>query len=294
MIGVRRLGLPTSAVRELEQTARRTLVLRLGLALCAVALLAAAVTVSTRLGARPTSYFATGGGGVVVLDLSTSVEPQKYRRIQRVLRSLAQTSTRVGLVVFSDVAYEMLTPGTRGDELRPLLPFFEPPPQPPDTRSRGFPRSRSRAVALPRSFGLASPWTGTFRGGTRISAGLGEARRVIERDGISPAVLLISDLDDSSLDTELLTQELIRYETDGIDLRVVPLFAFREDRDLFEQLVGEEAFVQNRELLGNTAFEERQTLVGSFPAALVVAAAALLALLALNERFCGRVSWRRA
>jgi hypothetical protein len=261
-----------------------------GLALCAIALLAAAATLSTRLGARPSSYFASGGGGVVVLDLSTSVEPAKYRRIQRVLRSLAQTSTRVGLVVFSDVAYEMLTPGTRGDELRPLLPFFEPPPTPPPTR-RG---PRGQRPELPRTFGRASPWTGTFRGGTRISVGLAEARRVIERDGIEPHVLLISDLDDSALDTELLTQELVRYESDGIDLRVVPLFAFREDRDLFEQLVGEEAFVQNKELLGNTAVEERQTLVGSFPAALVIAAAALLALLGLNERLCGRVSWRHA
>ena len=290
MTVVRRSGLPTSAVRELEQTARRTLARHIGLALCAVALLAAVLMLSTRLGARPTSYFASGGGGVVVLDLSTSVEPGKYRRIQRVLRSLSNTSTRIGLIAFSDVAYEMLPPGTRGDELRPMLPFFEPPPTPPPARFGG--RSQ-RNQTLP-TFGRATPWTGTFRGGTRISNGLGEARRVIERDGIDPEVLLISDLDNSALDTELLTQELIRYQADGIELRVVPLFAFGEDRDLFEQLVGEDGFVQNVELLGNTAVEERQTLVGSFPTALLVAAAALLGLLAINERVCGRVSWRRA
>ena len=39
----------------------------------------------------------SGGGGVVVLDVSTSVEPRKYERIQRVLSSLSETSTRVGL-----------------------------------------------------------------------------------------------------------------------------------------------------------------------------------------------------
>lgn len=292
MIGVRRSGLPTSAVRELEQTARRTLVRHIGLALCAAALLAAILTLSTRLDARPTSYFASGGGGVVVLDLSTSVDPAKYRRIQRVLRSLSRTSTRLGLVVFSDVAYEMLPPGTRGDELRALLPFFEPPP-PLAPQRRGF-RGRQRGTQTLPTFGRAAPWTGTFRGGTRISTGLGEARRAIDRDGIDPEVLLVSDLDNSALDTELLTQELIRYQAEGIRLRVVPLFAFGEDRDLFEQLVGEKGFVQNVELLGNTAVSERQTLVGSFPVALVLAAAALLALLALNERVCGRVSWRRA
>ena len=283
----RRPGLPTSSARELQGPARRTLVVRLGLVAGVVALLVGALMLSGDLRARPTSYFATGGGGVVVLDLSTSVEPRKYQRIHRVLRSLSQTSTRIGLVVFSDVAYEMLPPGTRGDELRPLLRFFEPPPQ-------GPPRGGRDRQGFPRSFGIASPWTGTFRGGTRISRGLAEARRVIGRDGIEPDVMLISDLDDSALDTDQLTQELIRYEAEGIDLRVVPLFANGEDRDLFERLVGEEAFVQNRELLGNTEIEEQQTLVGAFPAALVAAAVALLALLAVNERACGRIAWRRA
>ena len=227
-----------------------------------------------------------------VLDLSTSVEPRKYQRIQRVLRSLSQSSTRLGLVVFSDVAYEMFPSGTRGNELDALLPFFEPPPQQVfDTTRR---RRLGERIDLPRTFGIASPWNATFRGGTRISAGLAEARRVIERDGSRPTVMLVSDLDDSSLDTELLTQELIRYEAAGIDLRVVPLFAFNEDRDLFERLVGEQAFVQNDELLRNSQIEEHQSLVGSFPVVLVAASAALLLLLALNEHVCARVAWRRA
>ena len=293
MIGAhRRAGLPTTAARELAGASRRTALVRLAFVVGALALVAVAVLASGRLGARPTSYFASGGGGVVVLDLSTSVEPRKYQRIQRVLRSLSQSSTRLGLVVFSDVAYEMFPSGTRGNELDALLPFFEPPPQPvfDTTRRRRF----GQRVDLPRTFGIASPWNATFRGGTRISAGLAEARRVIERDGSRPTVMLVSDLDDSSLDTELLTQELIRYEAAGIDLRVVPLFAFNEDRDLFERLVGEQAFIQNDELLRNSQIEEHQSLVGSFPVVLVAASAALLLLLALNEHVCARVAWRRA
>ena len=74
----------------------------------------------------------------------------------------------------------------------------------------------------------------------------------------------------------------------------MPLFALPEDRDLFERLVGERAFVPNDELLSNTDIQERQTLVGAFPLALALAARALLALLAFNERYCARVSWRRA
>jgi len=281
----RRPGLPTSAVRELVGATRRTAVLRLGFVLAAAGLLAVAALASGTLGARPTSYFASGGGGIVVLDLSTSVDPRKGQRMQRVLRSLSQSSTRVGLVVFSDVAYEMFPPGTRGGELEALIPFFEPP---------AFDPTRRRDPQALRSFGLASPWTATFRGGTRISLGLEVARKVIERDGTRPTVMLVSDLDDSALDTEALTRELIRYETAGLDLRVVPLFAPAEDRDLFVRLVGEEAFVQNDELLRNSEIEERQSLVGTFPLVLALATACLLLLLALNEHIFARVAWRRA
>ena len=293
MITYRRGGLPTSAVRELGGVIRRTRALRLAL-VAGIGVLAAAVLLSSgRLGATPTSYFASGSGGIVVLDLSTSVEPRKYQRIHRVLKSLSETSTRVGLVAFSDVAYEMFPPGTRGEELAALLPFYKPPPQRIVNLIRRFGR-RDRRFLPPPAFDPTSPWTATFRGGTRISTGLEVARQAIERDGGRPTVMLVSDLDDSTLDTEALTQELIRYETSGIDLRVVPLFAFPDDRKLFVQLVGEEAFVQNDELLRNSEIEERQTLTGSFPLPLVLAAGALLGLLALNEHLCARVGWRRA
>jgi hypothetical protein len=59
------------------------------------------------------------------------------------------------------------------------------------------------------------------------------------------------------------------------------------------QLVGEDAFVGRGELLRNSEIQERQTLTASFPSALVIGAAALLALLALNERVCTRLTWRR-
>ena len=279
-------ALTTSAASELEGVARRTRWVRWALAACAILALAVAMSVARGADVRPTSYFASGNGGIVVLDLSTSVESTKHRRIQRVLRSLAMTGSRVGLVVFSDSAYEALPPGTRGEELTPLLRFF------PAGRE---PRSREEAQrnAL-RSFGIATPWSGTFRGGTRISTGLREARQMVERDGIAdPSVLLVSDLDNSGIDAPVLTQELIRYERTGIDLRIVPLFPNAEDRQLFGRIIGPESFVLNKELLRNSEIEERQTLVGDFPLAFVLVAALFLALLALNERLCTRMSWGR-
>jgi hypothetical protein len=281
----RRPRLRTSAAPELRPAVRRTRAMRLALALAGLALLAVCVQLARGLNARPSSYFATGGGGIVVLDVSTSIDRFKDQRIQRVLRSLAETGSRLGLVVFSDTAYEMLPPGTRGEELRPLLSFFQSPPRP---------RTREEARELARRFReLDSPWTGSFRGGTRISLGLREARGVIDREGIAkPSVLLLSDLDNSGFDTSPLTDEIARYERQGIELRVVPLFPSREDRQLFRELLGENAFLQRNELLRNTKVEERQTLVGDFPAMLFVGSLALLALLAANERLCGRVSWR--
>ena len=286
MIVSRRAGLPTTAARELAPAARRTRRVRLLLAAAAIALLALALALARSANARPTSYFATGGGGIVVLDLSTSVDRLKYERIQRVLRSLADTGTHVGLIVFSDTAYEMLPPGTRGTELRPLLRFFVP-------LGRAEREREQRTVR--RTFGIQTPWSSTFRGGTRISTGLREARFVIRRDRISePSVLLVSDLDDSGLDRHRLTQELIRYGQEGIKLRVVPLFPVPEDVALFTQMLGRQALLARPEVVANSAVRERQTLVGSFPVAFVCAGAALLALLALNERVCGRLTWRRA
>jgi hypothetical protein len=288
----RAAGLPTSAADELGREHRRTRLVRVLLAACALGLLLAAFLASRDLHALPTSYFASGSGGVVVLDLSTSVDAQKSQRVQRVLRSLAETEGRVGLVVFSDSAYEMLPPDTRSEELRPLLRFFDPGPggfRGPRSR-RGTDRSET-----PTRRREESPWSLTFRGGTRISTGLAEARAVIDREGNRElSVLLLSDLDDSGFDTSALIEELVTYERNGIELRVIPLFPAQEDRDLFARIANESIFVERAELLRNTTVRETLTLVGSSPWWLAAVGAALLALLALNERWCTRLTWGRA
>jgi hypothetical protein len=278
-------SIPLADSGGLRRAARRTAVIRLGLAAGLVVLLVCAVLAAQDLRARPTSYFASGGGGILVMDLSTSVDPARYRRISRVLRTLIRTDQPVGLVTFSDTSYEMLPPGTRGEELGALLRFFEPPPG-----------GQGPGARVAQGFGfLESPWSGTFRGGTRISKGLRVARRMVERDGlVNPQVLLMSDLDDSPLDLSALTQESVAYQREGIRLRVVPLFPNQPDRQFFATLVGADAFVQNDELLANSQLEERQTLVGAFPILLVALSVLLLLGLAANEHLGARLSWRRA
>ena len=276
----RRPSIPVADGAAFGREARRTTLLRGALALALLALLGVCFLLARDLRARPSTYFA-GESGVLVLDLSTSVDPARYLRLSRVVRSIVETGQRAGLVVFSDGAYEALPMGTSGEELRPLLRFFEPPV------------TDSGDARRAQGFGfLESPWSGTFRGGTRISNGLRAARESIERAGTAGgSVLLVSDLDDSPIDLDALTQEIIRYGQSGIELRVVPLFPGEEDREFFRGLVGERAFLTRDELLANTALEERQTLTGSLPWLLVAAAALLLLLLALNEHLCGRLSW---
>ena len=278
-------ALPSTAADELGREHRRLRRLRLALAAAALALLVSCFALSRDAEALPTTYFATGSGGVIVLDLSASVDQLKAQRVQRVLAALAETEGRAGLVVFSDTAYEMFPPDTRTEELRPLLQFFRGRPVAP---TFGRPGSGGAAPSAEES-----PWSLAFRGGTKISHGLVEARRMIAREGDPTLdVVLLSDLDNSGFDTSVLTEEIGRYVRQGIELRVIPLFPQPEDLALFEQLVPADSFVERAELVRNSGVSERQTLVGAFPWPFVGAAAALLLLLAANERWCGRLAWR--
>ena len=286
MSALQERALPSTAADELGREHRRLRRLRLALATAALALLAACFGLSRDAEALPTTYFATGSGGVIVLDLSASVDQLKAQRVQRVLAALAETEGRAGLVVFSDTAYEMFPPDTRTEELRPLLRFF---------RGRvGAPTfGRPGESQSPTPQAEESPWSLAFRGGTKISTGLVEARRMIEREGPPTLdVVLLSDLDNSGFDGSVLTEELGAFERAGIDLRVIPLFPAPEDLQLFQQLLPTDAFVERAELVHNSGVSERQTLVGAFPWRFVGAAAALLLLLAANERWCGRLAWR--
>jgi hypothetical protein len=186
----------------------------------------------------------------------------------------------------------MLPPDTRSEELRPILRFFEAPPG--GFQRPGFGRRRSDAPTPRQQQQEESPWSLSFRGGTKISTGLAEARAIVHREGNpSLSVLLLSDLDNSGFDSSALLEEVTAYERDGLNLRVVPLFPAEEDRDFFERVVGEDAMLERGELVRNTSVRESLTLVGSSPWALALAGAGLLGLLALNERFGARLAWGR-
>ena len=127
----------------------------------------------------------------------------------------------IGLVVFSDVPYELLPPGTPASEMRPML----------------------RLLVVPELGPPVNPWTGTFRAGTRVSQALELAAEVLERDGVeNGAILLVSDLETAPDDIPRLTATVDRLRRSSIDLRVAALAPSSDARALFGGLLEKGAF----------------------------------------------------
>jgi hypothetical protein len=171
-------------------------------------------------------------------------------------------------VVFEEQTYELLPPGTRGDEIRPMLHFF----------------------GTTTTFRKETPWSRSFLGGTNIGPGLRLAREVAERNG-ARSVLLVSDLQDSTSDLPLLADEIGRYRTTGLQLRVLPLFPPAESLALFTSLAGTDSIVDERVLRENASVAQRQSVVAAFPGWVFLLAAGLLIALARNEYLGRRLEW---
>jgi VWA domain containing CoxE-like protein len=261
--------LPLADAPALWRHADRTRYVRIGLALALLGVFAALAVTAFGLRTRSTSYFTKRGNGIVLLDLSASVDPRANVRLATFLRTLADSDQRVGLVAFEEQAYELLPPGSRGDGIRPMLRFF--------------------GGAQPL-FGPETPWSRAFLGGTSIGAGLHLARQIVERKG-EGSVLLISDLQDASSDIPLLTDEISRLERERIPFHVLPLFPNEPALALFTGLVGRDAFVDEGALQKNARVAEHQGVVAEFPWWLLLLAAALLLGVATNEYVGRRLEW---
>lgn len=275
---MRRPAIPLADARVLRAAAGRTAALRLALALVLLGLLGADFALARDL-AEQREFLPPNRSGVVVLDLSSSVEIDTYERIENTLRELAVTNQRYGLVLFSDIAYEALPPGTPAAELQPFARHFA---------VRGGSRSDGSAGAVPRN-----PWVRTFVGGTRISSGLLLARSILRRDRIeNGAVLLVSDLDADEQDLTRLTTAVLLYARDKIALRIVGLNPSKEDRRYFEKLLDRPGLVTEARLPVESGEERRSALVADFPLRLVLGGALLLLALGANEQWAGRLTWR--
>jgi hypothetical protein len=251
---------------------RRTRALRIVLAGLSVGLLLAAAASARNLDVRERGFLPAGSTGVVVVDLSLSIGETSYPDVQRVIRRLVRADAPVGLVVFSDVPYELLPPGTPASELEPLLRLLEP-----------------TAAGPP-----ANPWWGTFRAGTRISSALDLAHEMLVRDGVDDGyVVLVSDLETAPDDVEVVTRTLRRLQGEGVDVRVVPLAASGDGVALFEGTLGKGAFVVPAVAESQAERKVEASATSPVPTRFLLFGGLLFAALALYERFVGRLALPR-
>ena len=273
-------AIPATDAGELGAIARRTKILRLVLALALLLVLTACVDSARRLEAREAAFLPRGASGMFVLDVSRSIGGYAYPRIYRTLGRMVDAGGPMGVIVFSDTAYELLPPGSSAAAVRPLMRYFD---------RRNARVSAVGAVEYPNN-----PWNQGFRAGTKVSSGLEMARRALVRDRVENGwVLLASDLDTSPADVNDLADTLVRFRDAGIRLRIVPLFPSADDREFFRRVLGKDAFVDWRELAEGGHRRTEHRLESSGPGPLVAAALVLILLLAANERWCGRLEWRR-
>jgi VWA domain-containing protein len=272
----RRPSIPSAEVATLRRQWLLTSVARLGLALALALLLVWAFVDARRLEQRPAAFTAKGTSAIVVLDLSQSVTDPTYRRIANTLTKLSESGGSIGLIAFSDVAYELFPPGSPPEELKPMIRYFRPVPGVNVTLF---------GVPFPRN-----PWNSVFSGGTAISTGLELAHALIERDKVErPSILLLSDLDTSASDQAQLTRTLANFRVERIPIRVVPLFPTPDDRQYFARLVGAENLVTPSHLAALTRRKTEGRLEGQNPKTLAFLAGMLLLALTANEWWCRRL-----
>ena len=270
-----RLRRPAVAVdshdaRALRAAAIRTRIVRVGLVAAALALLTGAAASARSFETRERGLLPDGSTGVVVLDLSLSIANEDYRTVRAAVRRLIVEDAPIGLVVFSDVPYELLPPGTPASEMRPML----------------------RLLVPPRLGAIVNPWSQTFRSGTRVSAALALAKDVLERDGVTNgSVFLVSDLETAPDDVPQLARTIEDLVESSIDLRVFALGPSSESLALFQGLLEEDAFAAPSSSNDPTPVpSEARSRV---PVALLLLGALLFVALALHERFAGRLAFPR-
>jgi hypothetical protein len=268
-------GIPLADARAFRARAIAT---RVALAVLATA--GAAAAVGVLLSARsPHSQtlvpLPSNANVVIVLDLSASISSDSFSRIGGTLMALSKTGEHVGLVVFSDDAYEALPPGTPAADLAPLVRYFTLPQQSVPGFMPSFP---------------ANPWANTFTGGTVISAGMETAIDIAVAQRPRATVMLVSDLDDDPNDLPALAAVAQVAEHDRVPIRIVGLNPSPQDTEYFRTIFGRSAPIVEAPSLEQAAPQEQTPFPWALVALTLVAAIAL----ALREGWAPRLAWRRS
>jgi len=263
-------ALDTHDGAALKRPSLRTRIVRGVLVAAAIGLLAAAAASASGLETREKGLLPSGSTGVVVVDLSLSIADEDYTTVRRAFRRLVEEDASIGLVVFSDVAYELFPPGTPASEMLPMLRLLVPP-----------------RVGPP-----VNPWTQSFRAGTRVSSALQLARDMLERDEVADgSILLVSDLETAPDDIPALARTIEAIGDSDVTLKVVAIAPSSDARALFEGLLQERAFAAPVE--SDEALPQESDARSDLPVALMVFGALVFLAVAMHERFGGRLALPR-
>ena len=226
-----RFAVPYDDPTVFRRAARRTTAARIVLAAALIGTAALELGAARGGAVTEASYLQPGATTVVVMDFSYSITGSTYRLIVNGLRKIAAAGDPVALVGFSDVAYEMLPPGTPARELEPVARRFIPLP------------TKDGSIEFP-----SSPWS-PLEGGTRISQGLELAGQILKRDHVRKgSVVLISDLETSSDDQPDVVDAVDSLRRHGYSLHLIGLAPTGPSLDFFQSLIGRAAFVSPHSL----------------------------------------------
>jgi hypothetical protein len=271
-------AVPLADRMALQPAVRRTRLIQVTLAILLILAAVAAFLAAPRKPGR--KFLPSDTTGIVVLDVSSSVKPTTYFRIEQTLATIAATQGRLGLVLFSDVAYEAFPPGTAAAELKPLLRFFAPETNKVDEKDQQLART---------------PWDQWFSAGTKVSNGLLLALRMIdEQHAKKSSVILISDLADDPTDLTRLTDAVLAFQNRKIPLEIVALDPTPSNADFFRRLLGDNAIFQEASLPTGAQARGQLQLTGTFSVALALFAVLTIALLTLNEWWATPLRWGRS
>jgi hypothetical protein len=255
---------------RLHRLGRRTTLVRIALALALLGALALAVLTARGEDVRRAPLVPSGKTGILVLDLSASTSEVAFADT---IRQLAESDERVGLVAFSDAAYQLLPIGTPGRELLPLLRYF--------------------SVEDGRQPAAHNPWE-EFRAGTRISEGLEVAHDVLLDEGaVDSSIVLVSDFEILPDEIQRVADQVGLLKQDGIEVRLVPLDPTPERRERMDAILGGAAVLRESSADAPVRAPESRSLAEAAPWSFLAIAGLLVALLGVNEGLLSRLEVRR-
>jgi hypothetical protein len=263
-----RFAIPYDDPGVFRRAAQGTTVARIVLAAALVAAAVLELGVARGGAVTEASYLQPGATTVVVMDFSYSITGSTYPLIVNGLRKIAAAGNPVALVGFSDVAYEMLPPGTPARELEAVARRFVPLP------------SKDGSLEFP-----SSPWA-PLEGGTRVSQGLLLADQILRRDHVRKgSVVLISDLETSSDDQPDVVDAVDSLRRNGYQLHLIGLDPTGPSLDFFQSLIGRAAFVDPHSLDSPVRRTSSSGLLsGQTPWTFLLGMVVLAILLTINEQ----------